>query len=310
MHGAASHGGRRSKKRGTSVEFADYREYTHGDDLRQIDWNVYGRSDRLYVKLREDEESLTVHVLVDCSRSMDWGATTSWTTPAGSPPRYAAPGSQDRVQVAGFHERLLAPLPAARQTGRLFGFLRGSSRGADRHPPPLRPTPRCTGAAGWPCSSRTSNPGARGPDRPPRPRPRGRPDPPLDPVETDPDAEGEVELYDRESGSTLRISLDPATVELQAPPHGLGAGGRVPLRPAHGALPHRQHRHAPGRLDLPPAAGPEDRHVSPLSPWALAWVAAAAAIVGLYFLKPRSRRVEVSSIWLWQGPCERNRRAP
>jgi hypothetical protein len=49
MHGAASHGGRRSRKRGTSVEFADYREYTHGDDLRQIDWNIYGRSDRLYV---------------------------------------------------------------------------------------------------------------------------------------------------------------------------------------------------------------------------------------------------------------------
>jgi uncharacterized protein (DUF58 family) len=65
-------GERRSTKRGTSVEFADYRDYTPGDDLRQVDWNIYARLERVFLKLFEEEEELTVHVLIDCSRSMDW----------------------------------------------------------------------------------------------------------------------------------------------------------------------------------------------------------------------------------------------
>ncbi len=65
-------GARRSPKRGSSVEFADYRNYTAGDDLRQLDWNIYARLEKLFVKLFEEEEDITVHVLVDASRSMDW----------------------------------------------------------------------------------------------------------------------------------------------------------------------------------------------------------------------------------------------
>jgi uncharacterized protein (DUF58 family) len=67
-------GERRSSKRGSSVEFADYRNYTPGDDLRRVDWNVYARLDRPFLKLFEEEEDLAVHVLVDGSKSMDWGA--------------------------------------------------------------------------------------------------------------------------------------------------------------------------------------------------------------------------------------------
>ncbi len=66
-------GGRRSTRRGNSVEFADYRDYTPGDDLRRLDWNIYARSDRPFIKLFEEEEDLAVHVLLDASRSMDWG---------------------------------------------------------------------------------------------------------------------------------------------------------------------------------------------------------------------------------------------
>jgi len=66
-------GERRSKNRGTSIEFADYRNYAPGDDLRRLDWNVYARLERPYVKLLEDEEDLVVHVLLDASGSMDWG---------------------------------------------------------------------------------------------------------------------------------------------------------------------------------------------------------------------------------------------
>ena len=65
-------GDRRSRKRGTSIEFADYRNYTKGDDLRRLDWNVYARLERPFIKLLEEEEDLAVHLLVDGSASMDW----------------------------------------------------------------------------------------------------------------------------------------------------------------------------------------------------------------------------------------------
>ena len=68
-----SRGDRRSRQRGTSMQLVDYREYTAGDDPRQVDWNAYGRSGNLYVKLYEDEVLLDVHLCVDVSRSMDWG---------------------------------------------------------------------------------------------------------------------------------------------------------------------------------------------------------------------------------------------
>jgi uncharacterized protein (DUF58 family) len=67
-------GERRSPRRGQSVEFADYRAYGHGDDLRYVDWNIYGRLDRLHVKLFIDEEDLCLHLLVDASASMGFGA--------------------------------------------------------------------------------------------------------------------------------------------------------------------------------------------------------------------------------------------
>jgi uncharacterized protein (DUF58 family) len=65
-------GDRRSRKRGTSIEFADYRNYTRGDDLRRLDWNVYARLERPFIKLLEEEEDLAVHLLIDASASMDW----------------------------------------------------------------------------------------------------------------------------------------------------------------------------------------------------------------------------------------------
>jgi len=67
-------GERRSKRRGQSVEFDDYRTYTPGDDLRFIDWNVYARFERLFIKLFLEEEDLALHVAVDASASMETGA--------------------------------------------------------------------------------------------------------------------------------------------------------------------------------------------------------------------------------------------
>src|SRR5687768_7662017 len=66
-------GERRSKRRGQSVEFADYRNYVIGDDLRFIDWNIYARLDRLFLKLFLEEEDLALYILVDVSKSADYG---------------------------------------------------------------------------------------------------------------------------------------------------------------------------------------------------------------------------------------------
>lgn len=73
VRAGAIKGERRSTKRGTSIEFADYRNYTPGDDLRRLDWNIYARLDRPLTKLYEDEEDLAVHLILDTSASMDWG---------------------------------------------------------------------------------------------------------------------------------------------------------------------------------------------------------------------------------------------
>ncbi|MDH5606768.1 MAG: DUF58 domain-containing protein [Anaerolineae bacterium] len=66
-------GERRSTRQGKSTEFADYRDYVPGDDLRQLDWNIYARHDRPFIKLMEDEQDLAVYIVVDGSKSMDWG---------------------------------------------------------------------------------------------------------------------------------------------------------------------------------------------------------------------------------------------
>src|SRR5437667_5704169 len=65
-------GERRAKRRGQSVEFADYRNYVSGDDLRFIDWNIYGRLDRLFLKLFMEEVDLSFYIVVDVSKSCDY----------------------------------------------------------------------------------------------------------------------------------------------------------------------------------------------------------------------------------------------
>lgn len=66
-------GERRSKRRGESVEFADHRPYVVGDDTRHIDWNIYGRLDKLFLKLFLEEEDLSLNIIIDCSASSDTG---------------------------------------------------------------------------------------------------------------------------------------------------------------------------------------------------------------------------------------------
>lgn len=67
-------GERRSRNKGQSVEFVDFRPYQMGDDLRRIDWNLYGRMDRYFIKLFEEEEDMRLYILLDCSASMAYGS--------------------------------------------------------------------------------------------------------------------------------------------------------------------------------------------------------------------------------------------
>ena len=71
-------GERRSRRKGQSVEFADFRSYVPGDDLRFIDWNTYARLDRLFLKLFLEEEDLHFYALIDASLSMDFGEPTKF----------------------------------------------------------------------------------------------------------------------------------------------------------------------------------------------------------------------------------------
>ncbi len=121
-------GEKRSTKRGTSIEFADYREYVPGDDFRYIDWTLYGRLDRLYLKQYEEEEDLFFYVLLDVSRSMDFGRPSKFETSRrlAAALAYIALSSLNRVQVSVFSDRLGPRLGPKRGTSSilpLFDFL-------------------------------------------------------------------------------------------------------------------------------------------------------------------------------------------
>lgn len=75
-------GERRSKRRGQSVEYADHREYTHGDDLRRLDWHAYARLEQMLIRLYAAEEVLPLEVIIDLSASMDFGTPTKYVAAA------------------------------------------------------------------------------------------------------------------------------------------------------------------------------------------------------------------------------------
>ena len=97
-------GERRSKARGQSVEFADYRNYVAGDDFRHLDWNLYGRLDRLFLKLYEEERELPVTVFLDASESMGFGEPRKFdfARQVAAAVAYVALCGFDRVSFAAF----------------------------------------------------------------------------------------------------------------------------------------------------------------------------------------------------------------
>ena len=117
-------GGRRSVKRGQSVEFADYRDYSLGDDLRQLDWNVYARLEKLFVKLFIEEEDVTITLLIDASASMATGqpAKLSFAKRAAAALGYIGLASEDRVAVSALSGRIARRRAAMNRLVTRFGF--------------------------------------------------------------------------------------------------------------------------------------------------------------------------------------------
>ncbi len=126
---------RRSRKTGAGIEFADHRDYSPGDDLRYLDWAVYGRMNRLLLRLFEEEEDLYIYLLIDSSSSMRLGSPGGALLSRGSDGRIAKLGyaaqvaaalayvglsNLDRVAVYSFGEGLRNQLPPARGKGRMF----------------------------------------------------------------------------------------------------------------------------------------------------------------------------------------------
>src|SRR5206468_988176 len=103
---SSAKGERRSRARGQSVEFADYRNYSHGDDFRYLDWNIYGRLERLFVKLYEEERELPVRVFLDASESMTFGEPRKFdfARQIAAAIGYVALCGFDRVSVIPFPE--------------------------------------------------------------------------------------------------------------------------------------------------------------------------------------------------------------
>ena len=111
-------GERRSGARGQSVEFADYRTYVPGDDLRRIDWNLFGRLERLFLKLYEEERELPVTIYLDSSESMSFGRVSKFDFA-----RQVA-AAVGYVALCGFDRVTVEPFPLADDQPGLVGELR------------------------------------------------------------------------------------------------------------------------------------------------------------------------------------------
>jgi uncharacterized protein (DUF58 family) len=123
-----------SRRKAHSVEFADHRNYVPGDDFRLIDWNVYARLGELCLKLTEARENLSVHLLIDCSSSMDWGRPNKllYARRVAAALGALALASYDTVYLGAFSGELQAVFPPLRgrgAVGMLVEHLRGLTPG-------------------------------------------------------------------------------------------------------------------------------------------------------------------------------------
>jgi uncharacterized protein (DUF58 family) len=121
---------RRTKKSGSGVEFADHRDYVAGDDFRYLDWNVYQRFGRLLVRLYEEEEDLSIYIVVDSSSSMGFSSQRKfrYAKRLAAALAYVGLANLDRITIVATTDRIEERMPTARGKARIFKvlqFLRG-----------------------------------------------------------------------------------------------------------------------------------------------------------------------------------------
>ncbi|NLE77406.1 MAG: DUF58 domain-containing protein [Chloroflexi bacterium] len=218
MRAGQIQGERRSPKQGGSVEFADFRSYTPGDDFRQIDWNAYARLERLFLKLFVAEEDITVHFLLDASQSMAWGEPQKWryAQRLAAALGYVALAGMDRVTGAVLHSAhgplaFFRPRRGKRQALAWFHWLANAPLGGPlepqaalrayltqaNHPGPLVLVSDLLGP-GWPEGIRAL---------------AGRRYEVtvlhlLSPQEAHPDLQGDLRLVDSETGAAVEVTAD------------------------------------------------------------------------------------------------------
>lgn len=124
LHRGAGRGEHPVLRRGSSLEFRDYRSYQPGDDIRAVDWNLYGRLDRLFVKVFAAEEDLTVSLLLDSSASMGVGGKLDYARRVAAALGYIGIAGLDRVGATAFSDRLHPDLPPRRSRHHLFALFR------------------------------------------------------------------------------------------------------------------------------------------------------------------------------------------
>ena len=119
-------GERRSTRRGVSVEFRDFRKYEAGDDFRHVDWSIFARLERLMLRQFVEEEDVRIDILIDQSRSMQFGQPITkfdFARRAAAALAFLAVGSLDRVSVATFDSELRSRTRALRGRGHLHSVL-------------------------------------------------------------------------------------------------------------------------------------------------------------------------------------------
>ena len=121
----AVRGEHRVIRRGMSTEFHDYKDYNRGDDLRYIDWNIYGRLDKLLIKIFSGEEDQSVHILLDTSLSMNSGKPLKmdYAKQIAGALAYIAVHSLDRVGITSFSDRMGEIYIPERRLSRLFSMF-------------------------------------------------------------------------------------------------------------------------------------------------------------------------------------------
>ena len=117
----------RSPFKGFSVEFAEYRQYMPGDDLSTLDWKVYARSDRFYVKKYEEETNLDCHILLDVSASMGYGSQgitkLEYSSYLAASLGYLMNRQRDAVGFMAFDDRVVSVVPPSARPGHLRSLL-------------------------------------------------------------------------------------------------------------------------------------------------------------------------------------------